>query len=68
MLTAIAIEKVDKRDFFILNPEVAVSDKTVYTAEGYCRYNKKYCATRWNDIGHQVYKKKGTIVYTGFDF
>ena len=69
MLTAIAIDKLPKNEpFFILNADVKISDKTVYRNEGYCRYNKKYCATRRSDSGHQIYKKKGTIVYIGFDY
>ena len=69
MLTAITIDKLPKNEpFFILNPEVKISDSTVYSNEGYCRYNKKYCATQQSNFCHQIYKKKGTIVYIGFDY
>ena len=68
MLTAIAIEKVKKNDFFILKPDVKISDSTVYSPDGYCRFTKKYAATKQSDHCHQIYKKKGTIVYIGFDY
>lgn len=69
MLTAIAIENLPKDEYyFILKPDVKISEKTVYSKDGYCRVNRKYCGTKCSDIGHQIYKKKGTIVYIGFDY
>ncbi|MBP7109816.1 MAG: hypothetical protein KBA90_14750 [Chitinophagaceae bacterium] len=57
------IEKVKKNDFFRLK-----GGKQVYSADGYCRYNRKYCGTSYDDIGKQTYKKKGTLVEVNFHF
>ena len=61
--TLIAIEKVKKNDFFRLS-----GGKQVYQAEGYCRMNKKYCGSSYDDISKCTYKKKGTLVEIDFDF
>ena len=55
------IQNLKKGDFFRLK-----NGKEVYQAEGYCRYNKKYCGTAQTDINKQTYKKKGSFVE--FDF
>ena len=40
----------------------------VWMIDGYCRYNKAYMLCSFDDVGHQTKKKKGTLIYAGFDF
>jgi hypothetical protein len=62
------IETLKKGTLFMLSNTAKPSDKTVYSADGYCRENKKYCGTQQADFCKQIYKKKGTIVYTNFEY
>lgn len=57
------IEQLKKGEFFRLK-----GGKQVYTAEGYCRYNRKYTGTNYDDINRQTYKKKGTLIEYDFEF
>jgi hypothetical protein len=66
-MTTTTIEKVKKGEFFMLRagePKMT----NVYTAEGYCRMNRKYTGGKYSDISACVYRKKGTIVYIDFEF
>lgn len=67
-MKAIEIQKLKKDELFILSKEVKISFNTVYSFDGYCRYNKKYTGTQYGDINKQIYKKKNTIVYIDFEF
>ena len=42
--------------------------KTTFITGGYCRFNKAYEITDWNNINKTMYLKKGTIVYIDFEF
>lgn len=59
----VPIEKIKKGEFFRLK-----GGKQVYTAEGYCRLNKKYCGQSYDDISKFTYKRKGILVETDFEF
>jgi hypothetical protein len=58
-----AIEKVKKGDYFRLKV-----NGPVYVADGYNRSTRKYSAFKFDDINAFVERKKGVIVFTGFDF
>lgn len=44
------------------------SAKKIYMKEYYCRTNKAYCCTNYDDINDFIYLKKGTEVFTNFEF
>lgn len=58
------IEQLKKGDFFKLKAE----SKSVYVYEGYCRFNKAYVYSRFDDINAFGKRKKGTMVVIDFDF
>jgi hypothetical protein len=60
----VPIEKVKKGDFFKLSANSSV----VYVMDGYNRDIKKYEGHKFTDISAFTGKKKGTIVYTDFEF
>lgn len=59
----VPIQKVGKGDFFRLK-----GGKRVWKAIGYCRSEKKYEATAWDDINEYKYLKKDKLVEVGFTF
>lgn len=61
------INTLEKGAYFMLK-EGKPSEKNVWQYDGYCRVNKKYCATKFTDHCHQIYRKKGTKVFTDFEF
>jgi hypothetical protein len=58
------IEDLKKGEFFKLKPDSSV----VYVRGIYIRETKRYESSKFDDINSFTYKKKGTIVYVGFDF
>jgi hypothetical protein len=42
--------------------------KRVYVRESYCRSSKRYVLTAWDDANFQLYVKKGTGLFSGFEF
>ena len=38
-----------------------------YLKENFCRFERKYCATDYNDIGTYAYFKKDKIVFVEYD-
>ena len=42
--------------------------KKVYVYTRYCRFEKKYIGNDWDDISRDMGFKKGTKVFTEFDF
>lgn len=42
--------------------------KTVYMVDGYCRINRGYMVTRFDDHSRDKKLVKGTVVHVGFDF
>ena len=62
----VTIETVKKGEFVRLN-RTAKKVKT-YIVNGYCRINKAYELSNWDDINEFKYLKKGRFVLTGFDF
>lgn len=66
---SVAIETLKKGDYFMLvSGKPDKNGKNVWQYEGYCRQNKKYCGTKFSDISSQTYRKKGTKVFTNFEF
>jgi len=57
------IDKLKKGDYFRLPGK-----QRVYVRKEYSREAKKYEASRFDDVNHFIYKKKGTIVEIDFDF
>lgn len=60
----IKIEELKNGEFF----KRKSGAKKTYQALGYCRTNKKYEASNYDDINDFIYLKKGTVVIIGFDF
>lgn len=58
------IEDLKKGEFFKLKPESNI----VYVRGSYVRETKRYESCKFEDINSFTYKKKGTIVFVGFDF
>jgi hypothetical protein len=54
-----------KKDTFFRKKEGA---KKTFILNGYCRLNKAYEATNWDDASDFIYIKKGKKVFTNFDF
>ena len=65
--TMVAIETLSNHDFFMLKAGNKINDKTVFSFDGYCRYNKKYMGNRCSGEGER-YLKKGTLVLVGFEY
>ncbi len=65
--TLVAIELLTNGEYFRLN-QAGKQGKKTYTADGYCRENKKYTGTDCDDFCAQTFKKKGTLVWIGFDY
>lgn len=42
--------------------------QAIYVVDGYCRQNRGYMMTRYDDASRDKKFAKGTIVHTGFDF
>ena len=42
--------------------------KRVYVREDYCRSAKRYVLTAWDDANFHMYVKKGTGLFSGFEF
>ena len=42
--------------------------KRVYVRESYCQSAKRYVLTAWDDANFHLYVKKGTGLFTGFEF
>lgn len=38
-----------------------------FLKENFCRFERKYCATDYSDIGNYAYFKKGKIVFVEYD-
>ena len=64
MTKRIKIENVKKGDFVRRKADA----KTTYTAGGYCRYERRYILNDWADISRSIDIKKGTEVFSGFEF
>lgn len=58
------IESVKKGDFF----KRKYNSNTVFVKQGYNRFDKKYSANKFDDISDFMHFKKGTLVYTNFEF
>ena len=58
------IEHLNMGQFFKRKPDA----KKVYVYNGYCRFDKKYIGNDWDDISKDMTFKKGTKVFTEFDF
>jgi hypothetical protein len=63
-MKTIAIEQVKKGDFVRRKAD----SKTTYIMDGYCRFNKAYQLTDFNDMSKCLYIKKGKMVFIDFDF
>jgi len=42
--------------------------KRVYVRESYCQSAKRYVLTAWDDANFHLYVKKGTGLFSGFEF
>ena len=62
------IEKLKKGDYFKRINSKGEPSKTVYVYEGYCRINRGYVYTRFDDFCADRVAKKGTKVTTDFIF
>lgn len=58
------IERVKIGDFFKRKPTA----KKVFLRLGYNKFCKQYAAKNWDDINDYVHLKKGTLVFTDFEF
>lgn len=58
------IDTLKQGDYFKLKE----SSSVVYVRGSYCQSSKKYEAHKFDDICHFIYKKKGTQVFTDFEF
>lgn len=58
------IDKLKKGDYFKRKPD----SKTVHVYDGYNRHSKKYDSYKFEDVSSFISLKKGTTVYTDFDF
>jgi hypothetical protein len=58
------IEDLPKGEFFRRKAD----SKKTFVYEGYCRLARKYIGTDFYDINSQMEFKKGTLVYTDFEF
>lgn len=65
--TMVPIETCKNGDFFMLKSTNVVKDSNVFSFDGYCNIAKKYQGSRWTGEG-MTSKKKGTMVYVGFEF
>ena len=65
--TLVELKSLANGDFFRRNIK-GEQGKTTYTAEGYCRENKKYTGTDYSDMNRQIYLKGDTMVWVGFEF
>ena len=64
VITKTTIGSLKKNEFLKLKADA----KKVYQFDGYCRQNKKYAGTDYDDFCRQVYRKKDCVVYIGFEF
>ena len=63
------INTLKKGDFFMLAKGVPNKNgSNVWQYNGYSRENKKYFGTKFTDNSQDVYRKKGTKVFTNFEF
>jgi hypothetical protein len=62
------IETLKKDELFMLKSTNKVTETNIFSFDGYCRQTKKYCGTRYSDFCDQKYLKKGTLVFTDFEF
>jgi hypothetical protein len=58
------INELKKNDFFKRKDGA----KKVFILNGYCRINKAYEATNYDDISEFIYLKKGKEVFTNFEY
>lgn len=58
------IQTLSNGDFF----KRKEGGKKVYQYGGYCRTNKAYVGTNWDDISDFIYIKKSKQVFTNFEF
>lgn len=58
------IEDLKKGEFFRMREGA----KKTYEFKGYCRINRKYEGGNYDDISDSKYIKKGTPVFTNFEF
>jgi hypothetical protein len=42
--------------------------KRVYVRESYCQSEKKYVLGAWDDANFHISVKKGTVLFSGFEF
>lgn len=63
-----AIEQLKKGDWFTRKDYKTPKDTQVFVFDGYCRSSRKYAAQRFSDISDFIYLKKGTTVFTEFEF
>jgi hypothetical protein len=64
-MQTIEINKIKTKREFIKRK---ADSKTTYITGGYCRFNKAYEITDWNNINKTMYLKKGTEVFIDFEF
>jgi len=58
------IEDLKIGEFFKLKEDSSV----VYVRGNYVREIKKYESSKFDDVNHFIYKKKGTLVFVDFEF
>lgn len=58
------IESLKPGEFFKRKSD----SKKVYQRGSFCRSSKKYAGEDWDDISREIYIKKGTKVFTEFEF
>jgi hypothetical protein len=57
------VENIKKGELIKRTPTA----KTAYLRGDFCRVNKKYILTDYNDISRSIYVKKGTILFETWD-
>jgi hypothetical protein len=62
------IEELKVGDLFTAKKIDNPKDTQVYVHDGYNRFTKKYSAHKFSDISAFREWKKGTIIYTDFEF
>jgi len=60
----VTIESLKKGELFWRKPEA----KSPYVFDGYCRYDRTYEGTYWEDISKGISLPKGKMVWTGITF
>lgn len=67
-MKAVKLKELKQGEWFTRKPNEYPTEKQVFIREHYIREDKKYCCTRWCDIGDCIELKGDTIVYIDFTF